>query len=65
MRVNGKPFDVTNFIIDFESGIGTDEEMVEGFQHLIDTGLAWTLQGFYGRTARNLIEAGLCTQGRA
>lgn len=32
------------------------------WQHLIDTGLAWQLQGWFGRTATALIEAGHCTQ---
>ena len=40
----------------------TQEEFVEAFQHLIDTGLAWQLQGYFGRTARDLIEAGHCHQ---
>ena len=31
------------------------------WQHLIDTGLAWSLQGWFGRTAANLIEQGRCT----
>lgn len=38
----------------------TDEERIEAWQHLIDTGLAWTLQGTFGRTAQSLIEAGIC-----
>jgi len=30
------------------------------WQHLIDTGLCWQLQGWFGREARYLIEAGIC-----
>lgn len=37
------------------------EEWVAAFQLLIDTGLAWQLQGWFGRTARDLIESGECT----
>lgn len=36
------------------------DEWVEAFQYLIDTGIAWQLQGWFGRTARDLIEAGDC-----
>lgn len=37
------------------------EEWHEAFQYLIDTDLVWSLQGFYGRTARDLIEQGVCS----
>lgn len=39
----------------------TEAEQVEAWQHLIDTGLAWTLQGWFGRAAKRLIEQGVCT----
>ena len=38
-----------------------EADAVRLFQHLIDTGMAWGLQGFYGRAAMQYIEAGLCT----
>ena len=40
---------------------GSDEERIRAWQHLIDTGLAWQLQGSFGRTAMNLIESGICS----
>jgi len=56
-------FNQLDFIMRFEEGeLESEEEMVEGFQHLIDSGMVWQLQGFYGRTARDLIDAGLCHQ---
>ena len=39
----------------------TKKEWIEAWQHLIDTGLCWSLQGFYGRRATELIESGECT----
>lgn len=57
-----EPFDIYEFIIAYEGGeLNTEEEVIEGFQHLINNGMAWTLQGSYGRTAKSLIEAGYCT----
>lgn len=34
-------------------------QTLEAWQHLVDTGLAWRLQGFFGRIAADLIEQGL------
>jgi hypothetical protein len=33
---------------------------VDALQYLIDTGIVWTLQGFYGRLAKQAIDAGVC-----
>lgn len=38
---------------------GTEQEQIEAWQYLVDTGLAWQLQGWFGRTATNLIGAGV------
>lgn len=46
-------------IIAYEQGELDDDETVELFQDLVNSGLAWRLQGHYGRTAMDLINAGL------
>lgn len=48
-------------IIAYENGDLSEDKVVEFFQYLVDTGLAWTFQGHYGRTAQMLINAGLVT----
>jgi hypothetical protein len=45
-----------------ENDYCTEDLWIESFQTLIDSGDVWTLQGWYGRTAMALIEAGLCTR---
>ncbi len=39
----------------------SQEQVIEAWQYLIDTGLAWQLQGWFGRTAAHLISEGICT----
>lgn len=48
-------------IVDFESDANDEERLTEAWQYLIDSGMAWTLPGRYGRQAAALIEAGICT----
>ena len=36
----------------------SEEKYVEAWQYLLDTGLVWSLQGWFGRTAVAMIEAG-------
>jgi len=44
----------------FDGEEPTEEELNEAWQYLIDTGLCWKLQGWYGRCAQDLIDAGIC-----
>lgn len=42
----------------------SEEQYIAAWQHLIDTGMAWSLQGFFGRAAMQLIEAGHCVPAK-
>lgn len=52
--------DLINDIISFEQGELNEEQIIELFQKLIDNGMAWTLQGSYGRAASYFIQTGQC-----
>lgn len=43
-------------------GADSEEEYIEAWQFLIDTGLAFKLQGSFGRTASRLIGEGICEE---
>ena len=55
------PYDASACVEGFD-GIEHDEDtIISAWQYLIDTGLAWSLQGWYGRPAANLIDNGICS----
>jgi len=51
-------FDVVGHIMAHENGELDEEGTKRLFQHLVDSGLAWRLQGHYGRAAHAMIDAG-------
>jgi len=55
-----KQVDQLDKMIAWEQGELDEADTIDLFQALIDNGLAWQLQGCYGRTAHALIEAGAC-----
>ena len=50
-----------NDLIAFEEGSLDETRAIDMFQKLTDSGRVWQLQGFYGRTAIQLIENGHIT----
>ena len=54
------PYLATAIAEGFCEGEGaSEEEQIEAWQYLHDTGLAYTLQGWFGRTAHDLINQGV------
>lgn len=58
-ETEAEPFDYMGQIIAYEAGELDDGEVDDLFQYLVDTGLAFSLQGAYGRAA-----VALASQGR-
>ena len=51
-----------NAVLIAEGDIEADQDtQIEAWQYLVDTGLAWHLQGWFGRTADQLIEQEVIT----
>ena len=59
-----RDLDVVSNIIRYEEGAMDEGEVIAFFQGLVDSGLAWELQGSYGRAARRLIELGEVHENR-
>ncbi len=57
-------FDHVGFIIAYENGIATEEEIITGFTSLINSGLINGLQGHYQRTAAALVAAKYITPNK-
>jgi len=53
--------DLPGDLIRYENGELSALQTLELFGHLIRTGLAWSLQGSYGRAAQTLLDNGMLT----
>jgi hypothetical protein len=51
------PYDA---VMTIENGTESESEWIDAMQYLINSGLAWQLQGSFGRAAQWAIESGLC-----
>ncbi len=51
-----------SLIMAYEQGDLDYDETVDLFQDLLDSNMVWQLQGHYGRTATQMLEAGLITR---
>lgn len=57
VKLQFTPYLATAYAEGFLEGEGaTEQEQLEAWAYLIKTGLCWSLQGWYGRTAQWLIE---------
>jgi hypothetical protein len=62
VKTRGKEMSTYDAIMIAEGVEEADQEtVIEAWQTLIDTGLAWKLQGFFGRVAQQLINDGVCS----
>lgn len=57
-----KPMSTLDAILLIEGGEASDAEIIEAFQVLVDDGIVWKLQGWYGRAASQMLDAGLLTR---
>jgi hypothetical protein len=62
METTAQKTDITSRIIGYECGDLSQAEIIYLFADLIKNGMAWSLQGHYGRTASALIDSGIITE---
>ena len=60
LYLDDKPhgLDVCGLLMEYEAGTLDDDRTLDLFAGLVQTGMAWTLQGSYGRTAMAMIREG-------
>lgn len=54
-----KEMNLAERVLLYETDQMSEQEMISMFQELVDTGMAWKLQGHYGRTSMILLDAGV------
>ncbi|WDS51784.1 hypothetical protein SEA_TRIUMPH_70 [Streptomyces phage Triumph] len=59
----GRMKDIAIDLMSYEADELEIDEIVDLFATLIRSGMAWTLQGHYGRTAQGLIDQGIVSPG--
>jgi len=53
--------DIVDFLVRLENDeIDNEQEIIEGYQQLIDSGVIYDLQDSYQRMAQQLVDEGLC-----
>ncbi len=55
---SSKPYDHVGAMMQWEDGSLDEKGTKKLFQHLVDSGQAWHLQGTYGRAANDMLESG-------
>ena len=56
------PYDMLWAMMEYEDGCLDEDGTIRLFQHLVDNGMAWTMQGAVGRMATHLINEGVVTR---
>ena len=54
-----KHLDLVDLLTRLDTGELNEEEEIDLFQYLVDSGAAWTLQGRIGRQAVAMLQAGV------
>ena len=60
-QITWTPYDASACVEGFDGEDHDQDTIISAWQYLLDTGLVWQLQGWYGRAANELIEAGYIT----
>lgn len=53
---------ISDKLMAYEAVERFDDQIIDLFQELINSGMAYSLQGSYGRTAESLIREGFCSR---